>query len=148
HLEGRARVMREDEDRHVIGRVLAPPASPGFVVPHDSDRTEHVPSHDPCTEVLEPLSREVIVGPGRAGLGCALQLLERLRREEPLVQRLAAASQRFFATLVGAGAVAVEGDAEAVYPQLGHRRSPWWGTGRIYLMATGLLMESTGSASG
>src|SRR5438093_12999407 len=72
HLEGRARVMREDEDRHVVGRVLAPPASPGFDVPHDSDRTEHVPSHRPCTEVLEPPTREVIVGPGPARAGCAL----------------------------------------------------------------------------
>ena len=33
HLDGRARMMRQDKHRHVVGRVVSPPALPGMVGP-------------------------------------------------------------------------------------------------------------------
>src|SRR6185369_16644158 len=121
HLEGRPRVMREDEDRHVIRRVLAPPTSPGIVRPRAANGAEHVAAHDPCAQILEPASSELVVAPGGAGLRRALHLLERPRRDEPVVQRFAAAPKRLLATLVRTGAITVERDAEPVHAHLRHR---------------------------
>src|SRR5687767_1018794 len=52
HLDGFARVMCEDEDRHVVWRVVAPPPSPCIIRPFTADGTEHVAAHDPRAEVL------------------------------------------------------------------------------------------------
>ena len=44
-LDRIALVMREDEDRSVVRRLVAPPAAP-VAVPRTADRPEHVASHD------------------------------------------------------------------------------------------------------
>ncbi len=52
HLDGRARMMRQDKHRHVVGRVVSPPALPGMVRPLAAYRAEHVSPHDPCADVF------------------------------------------------------------------------------------------------
>src|SRR6516165_11489341 len=42
HGQRRARVMRQHEDRSVIGWLVAPPALPAFVGPRTAYRTKHV----------------------------------------------------------------------------------------------------------
>src|SRR5438552_18911713 len=44
HREGFARVMGEDKDRNVVGRVVAPPAGPALV-PRAVDAPEHLAAH-------------------------------------------------------------------------------------------------------
>src|SRR4051812_39838951 len=41
HRHRRAGVVREDEDRRVVRRLVAPPALPAVVRPGTPDRTEH-----------------------------------------------------------------------------------------------------------
>src|SRR5215203_5400437 len=45
HLDRVARVMGEDEDRRVVGRLVAPPAAP-VLIPAAANRAEHVAAHD------------------------------------------------------------------------------------------------------
>src|SRR6185437_7075590 len=42
HLERLPRVLSEDEDRGVVGRVLSPPASPALIRPRSPDRAKHL----------------------------------------------------------------------------------------------------------
>ena len=52
----RARVMRQHEHRHVVRRLVAPPALPALVRPWPADRPEHVPAQDPGADSLEALA--------------------------------------------------------------------------------------------
>ena len=107
HLDGRARVMSQDEDRHVIGWVVAPPAFPVQIGPRTANRSEHVPPENPCADILESPCGEVIVHPGRA-IARAVDPLERSRRNEPLVQVFAAHAEGVGSVLIRAGSVAVK----------------------------------------
>src|SRR5690606_10345549 len=124
HLQGRPRIVCEHEHRHVIGRVLAPPAAPGLVRPRPAHRSEHVPSHDPRADVLERLRGEVIVEAGRSAFLAEHRLPEGAGGEEPGVERLPAAAERVLLVLRGTGAVAVYGDGKSSDAKSGHTRLP------------------------
>jgi Pyruvate phosphate dikinase, AMP/ATP-binding domain len=64
HLEWLARMVGENEHRVVVGRVLAPPASPRVIRPLATDRSERVPAHDRRADVRPPLLQH-----RRAGVG-------------------------------------------------------------------------------
>src|SRR5277367_6634104 len=66
HRDRRSRVVGENEDRGMVGRVVAPPAFPVLVRPRPSDRAEHVAADDPCSNAFEATENEVIVNSGRA----------------------------------------------------------------------------------
>ena len=119
HLERRARVMREDEHRRVIRRLLAPPAAPAIVGPRPAHRPEHVAPEDPRADVGEALLRHGVVGP-RLAFAQVLHLAPEARGEEPLHQLGTAHAERVLQVLVRPGAVAVDGDGEALHAQLGH----------------------------
>src|ERR1700686_1663623 len=57
HSERRPRVMRQNEDRHVIGWLLAPPAFPAVVRPCAADGAEHVAPKNPGTNSGKALFR-------------------------------------------------------------------------------------------
>ena len=61
HLHGRAAVVRENEDGHVVGWVLAPPTLPAFVRPGPAHRSEHVAPQDPRADVGLAACGEVVV---------------------------------------------------------------------------------------
>src|SRR6202046_5178752 len=69
HLDGRARVMRQDESWNVIGRVLTPPAFPVHVGPRTANRSEHVSSENPGPNILEAPRSEVVIDPRCATVG-------------------------------------------------------------------------------
>jgi hypothetical protein len=115
HLEGRARVMGQHEHRHVVRRVLAPPALPAHVGPRPAYRPEHVPAEDPRADELEAARGEVVVEPRRAALLAEHDALERARRERPLVQVGAAHAERVFEVLARTRPVAVGRDGEALH---------------------------------
>jgi hypothetical protein len=119
HGDRRARMVREYEDRHLIGRVVAPPAFPGIVGPGAAHRAEHVAPEDPRPEIVDAARREVVVDPGRAAV-FAEQFPEGAGRDEPFMQGHGADAERIFQTLAGTGAVAVEGDGETMDAELAH----------------------------
>src|SRR5262249_13267716 len=57
HLDGRARMVSQDEDWNVIGRVVPPPAFPVHVRPGTTNRSEHVPSENPPRHSRSPVRR-------------------------------------------------------------------------------------------
>src|SRR5436190_24068340 len=61
HLQRRAWMVGQDEDRHMVRWIGAPPAFPLIVRPGSAHRSEHVAAHDPGAEILERACREVVV---------------------------------------------------------------------------------------
>src|SRR6185436_10038846 len=94
HLEGLARMVREDEDRHAVRRLLAPPALPALIGPRSTHRAEHVAAQDPGAEVLEALFRHRIVDAGLTPFEVKHRLAEHAGREEPPHQLLAPYPER------------------------------------------------------
>src|SRR5439155_410770 len=120
HLDGFARMVREDEGRDVIRRVLSPPALPGRIFrPRAGPAPEHVPAHHDRADV-----RLGFLHHGRAGVDLATLLSfrrsPRLEVEEPSVQPHAADTERVLHALMGAGDVSVERDRN-VEPERSHR---------------------------
>src|SRR3954470_24900357 len=82
HLERLAWMVREHEHRHVIRRVVAPPAFPVFVRPCATNRPKHVAAHDPCAEVYEAAFGECVISVSCSSLS-ADHLFECFGMEEP-----------------------------------------------------------------
>src|ERR671936_1335658 len=110
HLDRRARVMGEDEDRRVERRVRAPPALPVCVlVP--SGRAELPGTHDlgADPDIVQP-HEGVVDAAGSVRL--AELLAPPPRGEHPFVQPFAGVTERRLEALTFAGAEAVERDGE------------------------------------
>jgi hypothetical protein len=69
HLDGRARVMSQDESWNVIGRGVPPPAFPIHVGPGTANRSEHVSSQNPGANILEASRSEVVIDSRSATVG-------------------------------------------------------------------------------
>src|SRR5262245_31314889 len=111
HLERRARMVRQDEDRRVIRRLVSPPALPALVRPRAADGPEQVAADDPGAEPRHPLLRDGVVDT-RLALLVAVHLPPDARGEEPLEQLRAPDTERVLEILVRAGRVAVDRDRE------------------------------------
>src|SRR4051794_41882626 len=107
HLQRRARMVGQNEDRHMVRWIGAPPALPLLARPGSAHRSEHVAAHDPGAEILERACREVVVAAGRPAISAQDIALEGAGWKEPLVQVFAAAAKRLVTALVGAGAEAI-----------------------------------------
>lgn len=107
HGEGRARVMGENKNRHVVGRVVAPPAFPCVVEPGAADGAEHVAAEDPCADIFKATVDEVVVQAGFAA-GLAEHFMLGLCGEHPIEDWHGADPEGVFQALIGAGAVSVE----------------------------------------
>src|SRR6267143_6472551 len=130
HREGRTSMVREHEDGHVVGRVVAPPSHPAVVGPGAARRREHVAAHDPGAEVVKAARGKVVVDTFSADLvtdqrssEVAGHLLECLRAEHPLVQRHPPDAHRIVQSLVRTGAVAIDRDSKCVYSKPRHERN-------------------------
>src|SRR6185295_3776113 len=120
HLQRRARMVRQDKDRHMVRWIGAPPALPLIVRPGSAHRSEHVAAHDPGAEILERVCREVVVDAGRPAVSTQNVPLEDAGWNEPLVQLFAATAERLVTALVGAGAEAIGRHGKSVHAKLGH----------------------------
>ncbi len=107
HLHGFTRVVRQDEHRRVVRRILAPPSPPRIVAPRTANGSEHVAPHDRCADVDVPPGGDVIVDAGLAALH-PVHLAEATRRERPAVQAHAALAERVLNALPGSCHIAVE----------------------------------------
>src|SRR5437879_6141396 len=81
HLDGRARVMSQDESWNVIGWVVPPPAFPVHVGPGTANRSEHVSSENPGADILEAPRSEGVIDPRCATVGAKGGPLERACRD-------------------------------------------------------------------
>src|SRR5918996_2827188 len=101
HLEWLAGMVGDDEDGHVVGGVLTPPASP-VPPPRTGPTAEHVPTHDDGADVLPPASNH---GGARGDLApaalLAVHLAEDGERPTPLVEALAAHAEGILHALSG-----------------------------------------------
>ncbi len=113
HLDGGTGMVGQDEDRHVIGRVVAPPAFPVCVRPGSAQGAEHVPPENPGPAVLEAARGEVIVNAGGAAIPAVQGFLKGAGRNQPLVQIFPANAERISEILTRTRAVSVQRDGEA-----------------------------------
>ena len=111
-------MVRQDKSRHVIGWIVSPPSFPAVVGPGSTNRAEHVPAHDPRSDIPKSARRELVVDTSRTAL-LPKHLPERARGERPLMQRNAAYAERVVAILMGTSTIAVNRYGEAVDPELG-----------------------------
>src|SRR6476469_468794 len=113
-------MMSEDEDGMVEGRIVSPPALPRLA-PWARSAAEHVAAHDGRAGAAED-----VLGEPRARVDLAaflaVALAERLERDEPIVELLAADPERMLWRLARAGDEAVDRHRD-VQLQLAHRSS-------------------------
>src|SRR6266853_1818447 len=112
-------VMRQHEDGRVIRRLVAPPPLPAVVGPRAPDRTEHVAPEDPGADSGKALLRNSVVD-SRLPIAVAVHLPPQARVEEPLHQLGAPDAERILEILVRPGAVAVDGNREALDAEFRH----------------------------
>src|SRR5213593_2238561 len=125
HRDRFARVVREHEHRHVIRRVLAPPAAPPVVGPRPAHGAEHVSAHDIRTDAFPEALRKNVVG-ARRPARLPVHLAKRARADVPAVQLLTTHAEWVLQSLAGAGAVPFERDREVVDAQFGHGILRWF----------------------
>src|SRR3954452_20760959 len=105
-------VVRQDEDRLMEGRVLAPPALPGVLAPGAAlGRSELATPHDLGADVVVRLLDDRGADVVLAALP-AVGLAPRLELDDPFVELLAALTERVLLALVGSGDVAVRRNAD------------------------------------
>jgi len=111
HMHRRSRMVGEDEDRVMIGRIISPPAGPLLVRPPSAYRPEHVAAHDRCPDPGEASGDEVVVETVLATL-LPLHLQARSGLEHPGMEVLAADAEGILQALIRSGPVAVQRDGE------------------------------------
>jgi hypothetical protein len=117
---GRAWVSQY-EHRHVIHRVLAPPArAPALIGPGPANRPEHVPAENPGSDVLKAPGGKVFVDAVLPAVVAEHVPLKRPRGHGPAMQRGATHAERVVEVLVPARAEAVQGDGETFDAEFGH----------------------------
>jgi hypothetical protein len=107
HLDGRPRVVGQDEHRGVEDGVGAPPAVPLVVLPRAALGAELVAPHDLRADPGTPGGRQRVVDAGAAA-AFALHGPERLGGEEPLHELLAGVTEGRVEALALARAEAVQ----------------------------------------
>src|SRR5881398_3188287 len=125
HRDRFARVVRQHDHRHVIRRVLAPPAAPPVVGPRPAHGAEHVSAHDIRTDAFPEALGKIVVGPRRPAR-LPVHLAKRARADVPAVQLLTTHAEWVLPSLAGARAVPVERDREVVDAQFGHGILRWF----------------------
>jgi hypothetical protein len=119
HGDRWARIVREDKNRRVVRRSLAPPSFPVVVGPGSANWTEHVAAENPGSDIFEPFGRKLFVDPGVAAFA-PLYFLKCPGAEKPLVQGHAADPERIGEVLRRAGAEAVGRNGKAPHAQFAH----------------------------
>src|ERR1700722_11731789 len=98
HGDGGSRVVSQHVHGGMVRRIFASPPLPGFVRPGSSDGPKHVATDDPCSDIVETASREIIVN-SRCAAVVSKHALKGARREHPIVQCHAANTKRVLKVL-------------------------------------------------
>ena len=105
-------MVRQDEDRDVILRIVPPPAFPVHVRPGAANRSEHVSTENPGADILKAPCGECVVDPGRTTVLAKQALLKRARREYPPVQLRPADTERIVDVLIRTCSESIKRDGE------------------------------------
>jgi hypothetical protein len=108
------------EDRHVVDRVLTPPASPTLVWPGATDWPEHVASQYPGAHIVKAALGEVVVDTNVAALAAEELGLKCASWERPRMEGAATYSKRVLEALVWTCTEAFDGEGEALNAQSCH----------------------------
>src|SRR5260370_14043120 len=106
-------MVRQDENRYVVGRILAARAGPGRV-PWRVTAAEHLAGHDVRADILEEVADDVRIDRVRA-TGVPLLLAPAGGFEHPLVQAQPAFADRVLEALVRPSDEAVERDRDLAH---------------------------------
>src|SRR5882757_4416377 len=112
-------MMRQHEYRHMVGRIVSPPALPGMVGPSAADRAEHVSPHDPGAQIFHRFPGEAIVDVGRTAL-LADHFVKHPRLQQPPGHDHAADTKRMFKVLMWGRPESVERYRERGSPYFSH----------------------------
>ena len=114
HIDRRPRLVRQDEDRRVERRVVAPGAPElRFILPAGMPEL-------PGTHYLRPDTGDVPLRERVVRAEAAAVPLPGVRSEHPLVQPFTGMSERGFGSLTVPGPETVQRDGEVVDPNLRH----------------------------
>src|ERR1700682_5740340 len=91
-------MVGQDENRHVVGRILAPPAGPGLV-PWPVAAAEHLAAHDVGADIRDEVTDHVRIDAMRAA-GLPILLAPTGGFEYPLVQAQTIFADRVLEALV------------------------------------------------
>src|SRR5579863_3078634 len=100
-------MMRQNEDRRVVGGLVTPPAFPAIVRPWAPDRAEHVAPENPGTDSRKALFRESVVDSLLSAI-LSLHLAPEASMEEPVHQLRAPYAERMFKILIRSGTETVD----------------------------------------
>jgi hypothetical protein len=106
----------------MVRRIFAPPTLPGFIWPWPSDGPKHVAADDPCSDIIETASGELIVN-SRSTVVSSKHVLKGARGEHPIVQYHAANTKGVLKALIWTSTVSVDGNSKRVDSEVGHQRS-------------------------
>jgi len=108
HHKRSTRMVCQNEDRALVHRLLAPPTPPTLIRPGSANGTEHVSTKNPCADIPEASSSEVIIdGARRSPIATKHRLLKRASGHGPSVKQRATDSERIVDVLVRTGTEAV-----------------------------------------
>ena len=111
--------MGQYEYRRVIRRLVAPPALPAVIRPRAPDGPEHVAAENPRADTGEAVLRHSLSIPVSPSV-LSVHPAPHARGEEPLHQLGAVDAERVLEILIRPGAVAVDGDREALDAEFRH----------------------------
>src|SRR5262249_59508656 len=123
HGDRRTRVVREDEHRQVIRRLVAPPSSPTLIRPWTTHGSEHVAPENPRADVFERLGSDVVIDARFAAIETVHPTPD-LSLKKPLEEFRPVDTERMIKILIRTGAVAINGHRETQNTDFRHRWLP------------------------
>src|SRR5262245_22313840 len=119
HLQWWPRMMGQNEDRRVIGRLLAPPSSPTLIRPRASDGAEHIPTQNPGAESGETQLGNFVID-ARFAIAVSIHSSPYAGVKKPFHQLRAIDAERMRKILIWSGAIAVDRDPETSHEGFRH----------------------------
>src|SRR6478672_3706589 len=105
-------MMRQHKKWRVIRRLLAPPSLPRVIGPRSANRSKHVTTENPCTDIFKRLQTKIVVHASpfvtrTDQVRMTRHLVEHFRMKEPGVQFSPAHTQRIANILTRSGAESI-----------------------------------------
>ncbi len=120
HDEWSTRMMSEHENRLMIHRVITPPTFPTLIRPGTADWPEHIPAHNPGTDIAETPRGKVVIDPGLPALNAEQMRLKRASGERPSMKGSSADAKRVLQALIRACSESIDRDRKAFYTEFSH----------------------------
>ena len=113
-------MISEHENRLMIHRIITPPTPPTLIKPGTADWSEHIPTHNPGTYIVETPRGKVVIDSGLSALGAEQLRLKRASSDRPAMKGGSAEAQRVLQVLIRTCAEAINRYGEAFYTEFSH----------------------------